>query len=183
MLEMLILVDEKDNQIGTGEKMDVHLKGTLHRCFSIFIFNQQGLMLLQKRAARKYHSGGLWTNTCCSHPRDGEALEDAIHRRLVEEMGFDCPMSKAFTFTYKADLGNRLTEHEFDHVYLGIFDGTVHPNPEEADSYEWLPIDQIIKDVEDNPSSYTVWFKIALEKLIEKYGQVNELPVELFEKS
>ena len=139
-------------------------------------------MLLQRRAASKYHSGGLWTNTCCSHPRDGEAVEDAIHRRLVEEMGFDCEMKKAFTFIYRAELDKGLTEHEFDHVYLGVFDGKVLPNPEEADGFEWLPVEHILKDIEDNPDHYTVWFKIALKKLVEKYGKSHGLAVELFEK-
>lgn len=178
MSEMLILVDENDNQIGTGEKMDVHLKGTLHRCFSIFIFKPGGLMLLQKRAISKYHSGGLWTNTCCSHPRDGETLGEAIHRRLDEEMGFDCDMKKAFTFIYRAELDKGLTEHEFDHVYLGVYDGTIAPNPEEADGYEWVPIEQLTKDIGDNPDCYTVWFKIALNKLFEKYGQLDEKVIE-----
>ena len=167
MSEILILVDENDNQVGTGEKMEVHQKGELHRCFSIFIFNSEGHMLLQKRAKGKYHSGGLWTNTCCSHPRDGEDLEEAIHRRLVEEMGFDCEMKKALTFIYKANLDKGLTEHEFDHVYLGVYDGEVKPNPEEADGFDWVSIEQITKDIKDNPWKYTVWFKIALGKLEE----------------
>ncbi len=174
MPETLILVDENDKQIGTGEKMDVHRKGILHRCFSIFVLKPGGLMLLQKRALSKYHSGGLWTNACCSHPRDGETLDDAIHRRLYEEMGFDCEMEKAFTFIYKAELDKGLTEHEFDHVYLGTYDGTISPNPEEADGFEWIPIEQLTKDIQDNPGRYTVWFKIAFDKLIEKYGRLQD---------
>ncbi len=170
MTEMLILVDENDNQVGTGEKMEVHREGKLHRCFSIFIFNSNGHMLLQKRAKSKYHSGGLWTNSCCSHPRDKEELKEAIHRRLEEEMGFDCEMKKIFTFIYKAELDHGLTEHEYDHVYVGTYDGNITPNPEEADGYEWEDIDTINKDIEKRPESYTVWFKIAFARLLEKHS-------------
>ena len=169
MTEILILVDENDNQIGTGEKMAVHRAGTLHRCFSIFIVNSRGHLLLQKRAKSKYHSGGLWTNTCCSHPRDKESLEESIHRRLVEEMGFDCEMKEVFTFIYRAELDHGLTEHEYDHVYIGKYDGVISPNPEEADGYEWEDIETIRKDIKTNSGRYTVWSKIAIEKLLEKY--------------
>ncbi len=169
MTEMLILVDENDRQIGTGEKMEVHRAGTLHRCFSIFVFNSSGDVLLQKRAKSKYHSGGLWTNTCCSHPRDGEQLDDSVHRRLIEEMGFDCEMKEVFTFIYRAELDHELTEHEFDHVYIGKYNGKVTPNPEEADGYEWETIEAVKEDIEKNPDRYTVWSKIAFARLLEKY--------------
>jgi isopentenyl-diphosphate Delta-isomerase len=175
MAQTLILVDENDNQVGTGEKMDVHRKGILHRCFSIFIFNSAGHVMLQKRAISKYHSGGLWTNTCCSHPRDGELVEEAIHRRMIEEMGFDCEMQKAFTFIYRAELDHGLTEHEFDHVYLGTYNGTVTPNPEEADGYEWEKVDTVMTDMKNNPGRYTVWSIIAFKKLLEKYP--NGIPI------
>lgn len=169
MMEMLILVDENDVQIGTGEKMAVHRAGQLHRCFSIFIFNNEGHVLLQKRALGKYHSGGLWTNTCCSHPRVGEEVDAAAHRRLIEEMGFDCEMKEVFTFTYRAELDHGLTEHEFDHVYVGTYDGVVSPNPEEADGYEWERVETVKRDMEDNPQRYTVWSIIAFKELLSKY--------------
>ncbi|MDJ0765145.1 MAG: isopentenyl-diphosphate Delta-isomerase [Myxococcota bacterium] len=168
MPEMIILVDENDNQIGTGEKMAVHRAGDLHRCFSIFVFSSSGQVLLQKRAARKYHSGGLWTNTCCSHPRDGEELSQAIHRRLVEEMGFDCDLKEVFSFIYRAELDHGLIEHEFDHVFVGIYDGPIRPNPEEADGYEWRSVPVVAQDMRKNPHQYTVWSIIAFEKLLEK---------------
>ena len=170
-MEMLILVDKEDNQIGTGEKMEVHRAGTLHRCFSIFIFNSQGNVLMQKRALTKYHSGGLWTNTCCSHPRVGENLDNSTHRRLVEEMGFDCDMKEVFTFIYRAELDQGLTEHEYDHVYVGTYDGVVAPNPEEADGYEWEKIETIKEDMEKNPARYTVWSIIAFKELLQNHPE------------
>ncbi len=163
--QQLILVDETDRQIGTGEKMHVHRKGLLHRCFSIFIFNDKNELLLQKRASTKYHSGGLWTNTCCGHPLNGEATEDAAHRRLKEEMGFDCPLVELFAFIYKADLDNNLTEHEFDHVFKGSYSGSVNPSPVEADGFRWISLNDVYKEIESDPGSYTVWAKIALDKL------------------
>lgn len=169
MSEILILVDENDKPIGTGEKMDVHRQGQLHRCFSIFIFNSRGHVLLQKRAIEKYHSGGLWTNTCCSHPRYGEDLEDAVHRRLTEEMGFDCQMWELFTFIYRAELDKGMIEHEYDHVYVGTYDGPITPNPEEADGYEWETIENVKSDMRENSGRYTVWSKIAFETLLERY--------------
>jgi isopentenyl-diphosphate Delta-isomerase len=168
MAEMLILVDENDNQVGTGEKMDVHRKGRLHRCFSVFVYDAQGRVMLQKRAASKYHSGGLWTNTCCSHPRVGEDLEEAVHRRLVEEMGFDCALEEVFTFIYRAELDHGLTEHEFDHVFVGTYDGELTPNPEEADGYTWETPEFIAADMKRHPERYTVWSIIAFDKLIER---------------
>lgn len=164
MQEMLILVDKNDRQIGTEEKMKIHEQGKLHRAFSIFIFNSKGEMLLQKRAKIKYHSGGLWTNTCCSHPRDGEILEDAVHRRLQEEMGFDCELKKESSFIYKVKLDHGLTEHEFDYVFTGKFDGEVKPNPEEADGFKWITIEELKKDLKSHPENYTEWFKIAFGK-------------------
>jgi isopentenyl-diphosphate delta-isomerase len=164
--EMVILVDENDKEIGTGEKMKTHKEGKLHRAFSIFIFNSKGEMLLQKRAKSKYHSGGLWSNACCSHPRPGEYLEQATHRRLKEEMGFDCDLQKAFHFVYKTNLDNDLTEHEFDHVFIGEYDGEVEINPNEAEDFKWVIMDSLKKDVEKNPENYTVWFKIALREVL-----------------
>jgi len=162
----IILVDERDNQIGTGEKLAVHKTGKLHRCFSIFIFNARGDMLLQKRAVRKYHSGGLWTNTCCGHPKPGEETAQAAHKRLQEEMGFDCALREVFTFTYKKAFTNGLTEHEFDHVFIGMYNNKPTLNPEEADAWRWLSPDELKKDVERYPEQYTYWFSIALKKVL-----------------
>lgn len=171
MTETLILVDEDGNPVGTGEKMSVHREGLLHRCFSIFIFNDKGQLLLQKRAQAKYHSGGLWTNTCCGHPQNGESIASAAHRRLVEEMGFDCALEEVFTFTYKARLDNEFFEHEFDHVLVGRYNDAVSPNPDEADGYEWEDVDFVITDMDTNPERYTVWSKIAFRKLLNGHGE------------
>ncbi len=167
-MEYVILVDENDNQIGLMEKMEAHEKGLLHRAFSVFLFNKNGEMLLQQRAISKYHSGGLWTNTCCSHPRENEKTIDAAHRRLEEEMGFDCEIEKAFHFTYKSALDNDLTEHELDHVFLGTYEGEIKPNPEEVESYKYVSIEFLMKDVAENPQNYTEWFKICLEEVLKR---------------
>ncbi|MFB0560795.1 MAG: isopentenyl-diphosphate Delta-isomerase [Candidatus Lokiarchaeia archaeon] len=163
---MVILVDENDKEIGTEEKMKTHKEGKLHRAFSIFIFNSKGEMLLQKRAKSKYHSGGLWSNACCSHPRPEENLEQSTHRRLKEEMGFDCDLQKAFHFVYKTSLDNNLTEYEFDHVFIGEYDEEVKINQNEAEDFKWVSIDTLKEDVEKNPENYTVWFKIALSEVL-----------------
>ncbi len=167
-MEYVILVDEKDNQLGLMEKMEAHEKGLLHRAFSVFLFNSKGEMLLQQRAFSKYHSGGLWTNACCSHPRDGEQTIAAAHRRLKEEMGFDCEIKKAFHFIYKSALDNNLTEHELDHVFIGEYEGEIIPNPEEVESYQYMPVSALVKDVENNPQNYTEWFKICLEEVLNR---------------
>ena len=165
MKEMLILVDQEDNQIGTEEKIAAHEKALLHRAFSIFVFNSKRQLLIQKRARTKYHCGGLWANTVCSHPRDGETLNHAVHRRLGEEMGFDCEVLEVFEFVYKKKFENGLTEHEYDHVFIGKFDGQPIPNPVEIEDIKWLSIDEIEKDIEKNPENYTYWFKIAIKKI------------------
>lgn len=167
-MEMLILVDEKDVQTGTCEKMEVHRKGLLHRAFSIFVFNSKDELMLQRRAKTKYHTPGLWTNTCCSHPRDGEKLEEAVHRRLKEEMGFDCDLKEEFSFIYRAQFDNDLVEHEFDHVFIGKYDNEPNPNPGEADNWKWINIEELKKDIKENPDNYTPWFKIAVEELINR---------------
>jgi isopentenyl-diphosphate delta-isomerase len=164
-MEKIILVDEKDREIGTGEKTKVHEDGRLHRAFSVFVFNSKGETLLQRRTKSKYHSGGLWTNTCCSHPRAGEKLEESVHRRLKEEMGFDVPLKEIFSFIYKVKFGNGLTEHELDHVFVGRFDGKPVPDPEEAEGWKWVSLDELKKDVQRNPDIYTYWLKVAIEKL------------------
>ncbi len=168
MSDKLILVDKNDTQIGTGEKIAVHKEGTLHRCFSIFVFNTFGEMLMQKRASTKYHSGGLWTNTCCGHPIDGEATEKAAHRRLREEMGFDCPLKKVFCFIYRADLDNKMIEHEFDHVFIGTYDGPVSPDAREADGYRWQKVEDVRYEMSRYPERYTVWSVIALQELFSR---------------
>lgn len=164
-MEEVILVDENDKELGTAEKLQAHKEGKLHRCFSAFIFNSEGRLLLQKRAANKYHSAGLWSNTCCSHPRPGELTEAAAHRRLQEELGFDCLLTEAFQFTYKAHFDNGLTEHEFDHVFTGKFDGEVIPNPEEVSDFKWVGMDELKKDIQDNPDTYTYWLKVSIGKI------------------
>jgi len=167
MREFVILVDENDKEIGIEEKMKAHEDAKLHRAFSIFIFNSKGEMLLQQRACGKYHSGCLWTNATCSHPRPGEIVEQAAHRRLQEEMGFDTDLDKAFDFVYKAEFDHGLTEHEFDHVFIGNYDGPIHLNSDEADDYNWIDLKTLQKDIAENPDSYTVWFKIAFERVLE----------------
>jgi len=169
---LLILVDEHDNPIGTAEKMEAHMNGgKLHRAFSIFVFNDKGETLLQKRAMTKYHSQGKWSNTCCSHPYVGDTLLGAAHRRLKEEMGFDCDLSEVFSFTYNADVGNGLTEKEYDHVIFGKYNGEPHINKEEASDYKWVSLDELKKDIEKNPDNYTAWLRICIDKVINAYEQ------------
>ncbi|HLD85599.1 MAG TPA: isopentenyl-diphosphate Delta-isomerase [archaeon] len=168
MKEMIILVDENDKQIGIMEKIEAHSNGAhLHRAFSIFVFDSAGKMLLQKRAKTKYHCPGIWTNACCSHPNDGETLEKAVHRKLKQEFGFDCPLHKAFNFTYKAPFDNGMTEWEFDHVFIGTYDGKINANPDEIDEWKYVDIDELKKDVKKNPEKYTPWFKISLDRVLE----------------
>ena len=154
-----MLVDRLGRQVGVDLKERVHLDGALHRAFSIFVFNASGLLLLQRRAAGKYHSGGLWTNTCCGHPRPGEALEQAVHRRLREEMGFDCALREAFHFTYQAHLGNGLIEHEFDHVFVGSFENRPQPNPKEVEAWEWMAPGELALDLDTRPERYSYWLR------------------------
>jgi len=163
----VILVDERDVPVGTMEKLEVHQKALLHRAFSIFVFNGKGEMLLHKRAANKYHSAGLWTNACCSHPGPGEETLQAAQNRLQEEMGIQTRLQKIFDFTYKAVFDNGLTEHEFDHVFLGEYDGPVSPNKEEVSDYCFKPIGEIKDSIQTHPQKYTEWFKIAFPRLEE----------------
>ena len=162
-IEKVILVDENDNQVGVMPKLEAHQKGLLHRAFSVFIFNSKYELLLQKRASSKYHSGGLWTNTCCSHPREGEEILDAAKRRLIEEMGIDTSLRKVHDFIYKAELDNDLTEHEFDHVLYGIYNEDPIINKNEADDFKWIDMDSLNEDIKTNGNNYTIWFKIAFE--------------------
>ena len=166
MHEEVILVDENDAAFGTAEKMEAHRAGLRHRAFSVFVLNTSGEMLLQQRAFSKYHSGGLWSNTCCSHPRPGETVEAAAHRRLVEEMGFDGPLQRLFGFVYRAELDHDLIEHEYDHVLVGVFDPDPVPNPDEVEAYRWMPILDIVKALETQPETFSYWFRIAFRWLL-----------------
>ena len=161
--EKVILVDENDTQVGLMSKLEAHQKGLLHRAFSVFIFNSNHQLLLQKRAVSKYHSGGLWTNTCCSHPREGEETINAANRRLIEEMGIKTNLRKVFDFIYKAELDNELTENEFDHVFYGLYNEDPIINTEEADDFKWIDMETLNNDITANGQNYTVWFKIAFD--------------------
>lgn len=164
-MDEVILVNENDEPIGTMEKMEAHEKGLLHRAFSVFIFNSAGEMLLQQRAAVKYHSAGLWTNACCSHPRPGEETEAAALRRLKEELGFRTEIQKVFDFSYKASFENGLTEHEFDHVFIGHYDQAFTPNPEEVQDFSFRPVERIRESLVSEPAAYTAWFHIAFPRI------------------
>ena len=164
MEEQVILVNEKDEPIGLMGKMEAHEKGLLHRAFSVFVFNSKQKVLLQQRAACKYHSPNLWTNTCCSHPRAGETNQQAGERRLQEEMGLQVPLQEVFSFIYKAPFDNGLTEHEYDHVLIGYSDAQPQINPEEVASWKWLSLEAIKEDILQAPERYTAWFKIIFEE-------------------
>ena len=166
MVEQVILVDQSDSQIGVMEKIEAHRQGLLHRAFSIFLINDSAEMLLQQRAKSKYHSGGLWTNTCCSHPKPGESIDQAAERRLQEEMGIVCDLNPIFQFNYKSKLDNGMMEHEFDHVYLGKFSGVPEVNEQEVLDWKYFSIPVIQEELEINPQLYSSWFKIAFPKLI-----------------
>lgn len=172
-MEEVILVNEQDQEIGTMEKIEAHKKALLHRAFSIFIFNSKGELLLQQRAAHKYHSPQLWTNTCCSHQRPNESTIDAANRRLKEEMGMNCELKEAFTFKYKTPFDNGLTEHEFDHVLIGSTDTEPEINKDEVMSFEYKSLSVIESEILSHPENFTSWFKICLPKVKEHYE--NEL--------
>ena len=172
MEELVVLVDEKDNQVGLMPKIEAHEKAVLHRAFSVFIFNNEGKLMLQQRAADKYHSPLLWTNTCCSHQREGETNLEAGKRRLEEEMGFTTDLKEVFWFVYKAPFENGLTEHELDHVMVGYYDEAPKINKEEVASYKWMSLIDVKKSIEKNPKEYTEWFKIIFDKSFEKLTNV-----------
>ncbi|VEA65529.1 Isopentenyl-diphosphate Delta-isomerase [Serratia plymuthica] len=159
MEEMLILVDADDNSIGSQTKTRIHQQGLLHRAFSIFIFDSQGRLLLQQRAFSKYHSGGLWTNSCCGHPRWGETTAAAAQRRLQEEMGFSSELQQVSSFIYRSEVPGDLIEHEFDHIYVGLFDGEPLGDPAEAHSWLWMDIQQLTDEIKRSPDRFTVWFR------------------------
>ena len=160
----VVLVDKKDNEIGREEKIKAHREAKLHRAFSILVFNEKNEILLQKRAAAKYHSAGLWTNTCCSHPRPGKDLFKEAEKRLKEEMGFKCHLKKSFSFIYKANFDN-LTEYEFDHVFFGKFSGDPLPDEKEVSDWKWMGLAEIKKDIKKNRQNYTPWFKIIIDRI------------------
>lgn len=168
----VILVDRNDVPIGSMDKMEAHEKGLLHRAFSVFIFNNNGEMLLQQRADKKYHSAGLWTNACCSHPAPGEDTAEAAARRLNEELGFTTGLNEAFTFSYRTDFENGLTENEFDHVYTGIYDGPIVADSDEVKNFCYLSIDKIEEMIGNEPAKFTSWFVIAFPG-IKKWWEEN----------
>lgn len=163
--ERVVLVDEEDREVGTAEKLDAHRNPRLHRAFSVFVLNDRNELLLQRRARGKYHSGGLWSNTCCGHPGPGDAIEEAARRRLREEMGFDCALTRAFSFLYRAEMDRGLVEHELDHVFVGRHQGDPEPDPDEAEGWRWTALDEIGRDMSRRPEVYTAWFRIAYPRL------------------
>lgn len=167
-MEQVILVDEQDNEIGIMEKQEAHVQGVLHRAISVFVFNSKNELLLQQRAAGKYHSALLWTNTCCSHPRPGESVSDAARRRLYEEMGIECTLEKAFSFIYTAGFDNGLTEHEYDHVFTGVSDVVPMPDDNEVAAWKYISREELKKSVEAEPGLYTEWFRICIDKWYDK---------------
>ncbi|MUP46375.1 isopentenyl-diphosphate Delta-isomerase [Gramella sp. BOM4] len=162
--EKVILVNEKDEQIGLMEKIEAHEKALLHRAFSVFVFNEKNELMIQQRALSKYHSPGLWTNTCCSHQREGESNIEAGKRRLMEEMGFTTDLKDTISFIYKAPFDNGLTEHEFDHILVGNFEGEPNLNPDEVAAWKWVDMEELKADMKKNPQIYTEWFKIIFDK-------------------
>ena len=166
----VILVDKQDNAIGTMEKMEAHVKAVLHRAISVFIVNSKGQWLLQQRTFDKYHSKGLWTNTCCSHPFPGETSLEAGNRRLMEEMGMKAELREIFSFMYIQELENGLTEHEFDHVFVGVSDDSPQPHPEEVMDYKYVSFDALKADVSLYPENYTAWFKLVFQRVGETIG-------------
>lgn len=174
-MEQVVLVNERDEELGLMEKMEAHEKALLHRAFSVFVFNRQGELLLQQRALDKYHSGGLWTNTCCSHPRPNELVADAASRRLQEEMGFETPLEKVFDFIYQASFDNGLTEHEFDHVFVGYYDGDIHVNPDEVNDYTFRSMESIQESLLKHDGLFTAWFEIIFPRVMD-WWQINLKP-------
>ncbi len=161
--EQVILVDERDREVGAGEKLRAHRDGALHRAFSVFVFDGAGRLLLQKRARGKYHSGGLWSNTACGHPRPGEPTDAAARRRLREEMGFDCELREVFDFIYRAELDGALVEHEYDHVFVGTHDAAPAPDPTEVEEWRWVSMSELREGLMEEPQRYSFWLKVAVE--------------------
>ncbi len=172
MTDEVILVDSEDNVIGTMQKMEAHVKGRLHRAFSVFIFNTEGALLLQQRAHDKYHSAGKWTNTCCSHPKIGEDTLDAAHRRLREEMGMACKLEHEFSFAYQAEMPEGISENEYDHVFFGVSNELPVPDPAEVAQYKYMDMKVLKADIESNSDAYTAWLKICFERVMEGYKRL-----------
>jgi len=169
MSTSVVLVNEADAAQGTADKLRAHTEGWLHRALSVFLFDPEGRLLLQRRSADKYHSGGLWSNTCCSHPYPDEPPRAAARRRLQEEMGFSCSLTPAFHFTYRASVGPSLIEHEYDHVFVGVVDEVdVRPNPDEVSDWTWMAPSALRADVTARPNRYTVWFRRLLDRALEE---------------
>lgn len=168
MTAHILLVNDMDRIIGFADKVEVHTKGLLHRAFSLFVFNSKNEMLLQRRAAGKYHSANLWTNTCCSHALSGLPLDYVVHARLKREMGFDCPVEEKFTIRYHVDFSNGLSENEIDHIFTGLYDGDPDPSPDEADAWKWVPVDEIETMIASAPEEYTEWFKLIVPQLLKE---------------
>ena len=164
MDEYILTVDDRDIETGYMEKMEVHQKGILHRAFSVMLFNNEGEVLLQKRAKKKYHSPGLWTNCCCSHQREGETLEEAVSRRLKDELGIKCECREVFKFMYRAEFENGLVEHEIDHVFFGQYNGKVFPNVDEVEEIRWVSLDKLGEEMSDHPENFTYWFQILMKQ-------------------
>ncbi|MGO1751278.1 MAG: isopentenyl-diphosphate Delta-isomerase [Psychroflexus sp.] len=162
--KFVILVDKNDQELGLMEKIEAHEKALLHRAFSVFIYNDKGELMLQQRALGKYHTPGLWTNTCCSHQIKGETNIEAGQRRLQEEMGFTTDLKETSSFIYKAPFDNGLTEHEYDYMMVGYYNGEPDVNPEEVNAWKWISLDDLKLDIDENPKDYTAWFKIIFEK-------------------
>ncbi|WP_224483721.1 isopentenyl-diphosphate Delta-isomerase [Robertkochia aurantiaca] len=169
--EKVILVNENDEQIGLMEKIEAHEKALLHRAFSVFVFNDKGETMVQQRALHKYHSPGLWTNTCCSHQREGETNVQAGKRRLMEEMGFQTDLEDVLSFIYKAPFDNGLTEHEYDHVMVGHYNGDPDINPDEVADWKWMSLEDIKREMQTTPEKYTAWFKIIFDKF---YAHISQ---------
>ena len=174
MLDQVVLVNERDEPVGTMEKMEAHREGALHRAFSIFLFDREGRTLLQERSEGKYHSAGLWSNACCSHPRPGEELASATARRLREELGIKCDLVEKFAFTYRASFDNDLHEHEFDHVFFGAFEGDPQPDPEEVKALRWISPEELDAEILAGPERFTPWLLICWEQVRE---QLRRKPV------
>lgn len=173
MNQTLILVDENNNITGYDEKLKVHQEGHLHRAFSLFVVNKAGQLMLQRRAHGKYHSGGLWANTCCSHPLKGEDPEKTIHDRLMKEMGFDCELNPMFKFIYRVEFDNGLTEYELDQVYIGIHESAPSPNPEEVCEWKWMDIEALKDDIAASPDEYVYWLKAAFHEFYINYHELK----------
>lgn len=170
-LSKVILVDESDRQIGVEDKLTAHQKGAkLHRAISVFVFNGKGETLLQRRAMAKYHSKGKWANSCCSHPMPGEEVADAARRRLFEELGIECPVKEVFSFLYRADVGDGLFEHEYDHVFFGRYDGKVEANSDEVMDYDWVSLSHLKKEIEERPDDFAPWLRICLDKVMRSFA-------------